>query len=611
LGAFPDKVLINTLSMIAEDYSKSSSPQHLSSSQKIYNLIKALLLSDKVPPNHKLPLVYVIDSILKNARGTYPSSMSSTIPTWMDHVHKLLSQDTQSRTRLRKVWNTWREFQIFPEHEWKQMGQCFLQEDDRLKIEKTVINAKARAAGILRDSNGNLLLESSLRQKMQHVLDDVQNDGVVQELDKVSLERLADINPTLLVEIKKAAEEMNHAHIHPNHHDPNIRNHNNSNTNNTSAGNDAPNNPNNITNTTDTATSTNTTTSTTTNTKHPLFIETRAPDVVKQCQEWNKINFSYNDACPDAIKTLNHYVRSNTTATSTTSTTTTTNNNNNTDMNHSISDKSMENILGVASVTASQLTLMIQSLQLAQKSYKDSLHPLSSTSSSSYLASKLWKHTDIDKSKFTTEGLAERDDNHHPPAYVSRLYEAGLPFLSSSDGRRFATQAELSSHLDTLFQRARLEKTMERSEEREWYHDDRTWENHWDATMNPNGTSLDGGGTGNGTGTGMGTMDNNPHYGNPNRNPNDNTTQSSTTALSPTSSFVPADESRDRCVLCGVSFKMHFDQDCGEWMYGNCTEIDVLNDDAAEHESEPMLVHATCWNGLGSPEFLTREQILQ
>lgn len=79
----------------------------------------------------------------------------------------------------------------------------------------------------------------------------------------------------------------------------------------------------------------------------------------------------------------------------------------------------------------------------------------------------------------------------------------------------------------------------------------------------------------------------------------------------PASFIMPADESRDKCVICGINFKMFFDNENGIYMYSNCREIEVLNDDAAEKESESMLVHVTCWRGLGSPEELTSDQALQ
>jgi pre-mRNA cleavage complex 2 protein Pcf11 len=81
--------------------------------------------------------------------------------------------------------------------------------------------------------------------------------------------------------------------------------------------------------------------------------------------------------------------------------------------------------------------------------------------------------------------------------------------------------------------------------------------------------------------------------------------------VDPSTLTVPADESRDRCVICGINFKMFFDHDEGIYVYNNCREIEVLNDEAAAKEKEDMLVHVTCWRALGSPEFLTADQTLQ
>ena len=81
--------------------------------------------------------------------------------------------------------------------------------------------------------------------------------------------------------------------------------------------------------------------------------------------------------------------------------------------------------------------------------------------------------------------------------------------------------------------------------------------------------------------------------------------------VDPSTFTVPADESRDRCVICGINFKMIFDHDEGIYMYNNCREIEVLNDEAAAKEKEDMLVHVTCWRALGSPDDLMADQTLQ
>ena len=81
--------------------------------------------------------------------------------------------------------------------------------------------------------------------------------------------------------------------------------------------------------------------------------------------------------------------------------------------------------------------------------------------------------------------------------------------------------------------------------------------------------------------------------------------------LDPSSFTMPAEEARDHCVICGINFNMFFDNDDGIYMYRNCREIEVLNDEAAALEKEDLFVHVTCWRALGSPESLTSDQTLQ
>ena len=84
-------------------------------------------------------------------------------------------------------------------------------------------------------------------------------------------------------------------------------------------------------------------------------------------------------------------------------------------------------------------------------------------------------------------------------------------------------------------------------------------------------------------------------------------------AVASSSNTVIADETRDRCILCGINFAMFFDQEDGEWKYRNCIEKDVeVNDGPTmdEDEAEAKLVHYSCWKGLGSPAFLTADQVL-
>jgi hypothetical protein len=58
-----DKVQINSLTMVAEDYSETRK-----GAKAIYNIIRERLLSATVAREKLLPLVYLVDSIIKNAK---------------------------------------------------------------------------------------------------------------------------------------------------------------------------------------------------------------------------------------------------------------------------------------------------------------------------------------------------------------------------------------------------------------------------------------------------------------------------------------------------------------------------------------------------------------
>jgi pre-mRNA cleavage complex 2 protein Pcf11 len=520
LGAYPDKVIINTLSMIAEDYSISF--PH--SCTKIYHAIRDLLLSREVKPDCKLPLVYVIDSILKNVKGLYVDIMKKDIQTWMQYVYDILYGDEASRTRLRKVWDTWNRFQIFNEDEWKEMGQCFLKEDVNTQSAREAIDSQLSAAGIERASDGSLKIPYSLRKHMQYILDDMQADQV-DELEKVSLERLADIDPSLLVNIKSAAEDAMRGPLNKD----------------TSMG---------VSHSHDNGSS--------------MFLELRPPEVIERCSEWANLDLNYLQYTNDSIRKLLQYVRDATDGKS--------------QVTHEGIDGNK--LLGAASATASSLSGLLERVK-KQDSNKGMISFAAGTITlpvfSSYYGHSLSSKA-IDKLKFTTEGVKEKNES-----VIARLYEAGLPFVSSSDGRRFATQMELSQHLDYLFRRSQLEKTMEVRDERGWYQADNVWVRE---LAEPSASALSS-------------------------ERNDEFTGTKVDDTDPNKSVVTADESRDKCVICGINFEMHFDQDDGEWKYRNCREIEVLNDDVAEEESQDLLVHVTCHRGLGSPDFLSADQALQ
>jgi pre-mRNA cleavage complex 2 protein Pcf11 len=108
--------------MIAEDYADSES-----SAGAIYGIIRQRLL--KTTRENMLPLVYVLDSILKNVKGNYVNILEKDAIDWMPIVYQKL-QDAQ-RAKLQKVWKTWNEFKLFSTENWKAIGRCF---DDRSSV---------------------------------------------------------------------------------------------------------------------------------------------------------------------------------------------------------------------------------------------------------------------------------------------------------------------------------------------------------------------------------------------------------------------------------------------------------------------------------------------
>mmetsp|Transcript_13049 Transcript_13049/g.15311 ORF Transcript_13049/g.15311 Transcript_13049/m.15311 type:complete len:572 (+) Transcript_13049:16-1731(+) len=513
LGNFADKVLINTLSMIAEDYSDAF-PK---SSSNIYHAIRGLLLSRDISPDCKLPLVYVIDSILKNVKGDYIQIMQDDIHDWMGAVSQMLENDDTAQTKLRKVWNTWREFNIFPEHSWKKMGRCFLDADSKLKSAKMVTDAKLKATGIARAPDGSLQLSAKRRKQMQFVLDEMQN-GDVQELNKVSLERLADINPDLLTEIKRVADEII------------LSAGGNSTMGGGGNSNEDSNNRESV---------------------PEILLEYRSPEVLERCAEWEKFSFDSIKSTNDTVSKLLNHVTSETSK-----------------MQVSNDKCDVAKLLGSASATATRLSNMLERLTSLENSMDTIAFPEVHT-----------KFKTVDMSKFTTDGVKGKND-----IAIACLYEVGLPCISSSDGRRFATQIELSKHLDELFRKSQNEKVMDVTQERGLYQSDLEW-------------------------SGLGSDGNDLDIDLPMSNDGATSGAEASQMDDAKLATVTADDSRNKCVLCGSNFTMYCDQEEGEWKYRNCCEVNVLNNDAAEKESEFMLVHVTCLRGLGSPEFLTMDQV--
>jgi pre-mRNA cleavage complex 2 protein Pcf11 len=526
LGTFPDKVKINSLSMVAEDHADSQK-----SAAAIYNVIRALLISPSVHSDRKLPLVYVLDSILKNVKGEFVSVIGPDVKEWLPVVYKAVPED--KKAKLKKVWNLWKEANVFAADEWEKMGRCFSDSGANMSAGDAINNDTLGKADIAFGKDGGLVLMPSLRKAMQEILDDLQSDEQ-DELNKVSLERLAAIDPDLLVKIKQTAEDS-------------LRN--GTGTSGARGVGTAPSNE-------------------PKKTKDELSFldESRSAETISRSMAWEKTSIHFLKESHDIIASLNHLVRESAGI----------------DKRYTQAEAvDMTGALATAGVTATLLTNSLQQLKDLEDSRKKKKTTTSLTGAHGAAQSAARSFFKIDKGLFSNDGVKKLNE-----AIVGLLYEIGLPFVSSTDGQRFATQLELSQHLDGLFRKGQLEKTIASTLERGWYDNDETWcgesktQNTASATVGiDDGENEDTAGT-----------------SDDNRNPESFTT--------------PADESRDRCVICGINFKMFFDNDDGIYKYTNSREIEVLNDEAAAKESEDMLVHVTCWRNLGSPEVLTEDQTM-
>jgi CID domain len=155
-----DKVKVNTLTMIAEDY--ADSPKDAS---ELCRLIRDRLVSTKIRGDHKLPLVYVVDSILKNVQGTYVSIMEKDIMEWMPIVATALPEHDERRgkPKLKKVWMLWKNSGIFSLDVWQRLGECF-------SASSSSLTSGSGSVGALANPSSQVLTEAGIEFGVRHLL---------------------------------------------------------------------------------------------------------------------------------------------------------------------------------------------------------------------------------------------------------------------------------------------------------------------------------------------------------------------------------------------------------------------------------------------------------
>lgn len=97
------KPLINVLTMLADEYGKEHA-------KEIVEAIETHLA--KVSTEVKLPILYLIDSIVKNVDNTYTELFSQNIVSTFCNVFKVVDESTRSEMfKLRQTWND-----VFPQN---------------------------------------------------------------------------------------------------------------------------------------------------------------------------------------------------------------------------------------------------------------------------------------------------------------------------------------------------------------------------------------------------------------------------------------------------------------------------------------------------------------
>jgi len=102
LGSHPDKLTINLLTMKASDVQKSSVPGV--SVEDVVGAIESRLL--RVNPEEKLPLLYLIDSIMHNSKGKYPVKFSKNIAYMFQDAYKE-APNAKNKDSMKRLLGRW------------------------------------------------------------------------------------------------------------------------------------------------------------------------------------------------------------------------------------------------------------------------------------------------------------------------------------------------------------------------------------------------------------------------------------------------------------------------------------------------------------------------
>ncbi|RHY61159.1 hypothetical protein DYB30_003251 [Aphanomyces astaci] len=196
MGAYPAKPIINTLTMLAEDLTMA---KHIAPF-----LVKKL---NVVGPPYRLPILYLMDSIIKNVGGPYAYLFSQTLaPVYVDSVRQVNATDLN---RFNHVLKTWETARLLPPAVLMQMRAAA---DSALRVAQPSdqptsfasrgggpVGPSSRIGVPPRPSSSS---DAHLELQMRRLLTQLQTEDGVHPAKQLSLEEVRAQNPDLYATLK-------------------------------------------------------------------------------------------------------------------------------------------------------------------------------------------------------------------------------------------------------------------------------------------------------------------------------------------------------------------------------------------------------------------------
>ena len=174
LSSHPDKALINAITMLSEDCADS-----LEGARAFYGVIKGRLLDREIDHTLKLPLVYLLDSILHNAGNFFRTAIEEDVVETIPRVYEGLRK--ADRGKVERLVGIWKDGSVF--------GDCVIR-----GVKDGVDRHKGVDLPSLSESD-----KKALKEMLEEVYAELAEDAEeTEDFYMMDLEELDNVNPGLL-----------------------------------------------------------------------------------------------------------------------------------------------------------------------------------------------------------------------------------------------------------------------------------------------------------------------------------------------------------------------------------------------------------------------------